>query len=99
MIALNGAAVAMPGKSLEFVAFAKEMAEIVNHVAGGAATVGVSFGAAARAVAGISHADRLARMEETMAKLAADGSDREALEKAEHLAVPGMSRDRVWRRI
>jgi hypothetical protein len=38
-------------------------------------------------------------MEETLAKLTADPEYRDAIKKAEHLAVPGMTQDQVWRHI
>jgi hypothetical protein len=92
-------AVALPGKPLEFAAFAKEMAEILNRVTGKKTVVATSFGGNANEVAWISQADSLAQMEETIAKLVADADYRAAIKKAEHLAVPGMTRDHVWRHI
>jgi hypothetical protein len=59
--------------------------------------VAVSFGGNANELAWISQADSLAQMEETLAKLIADPNYRTALKKAEHLAVPGMTHDHVWR--
>jgi hypothetical protein len=90
-------AVALSGKSLEFAAFAKEMAEIISRVTGKKPLVAASFGGNANEMAWISQADSLAQMEETLAKLVADPDYRTALKKAEHLAVPGMSQDHVWR--
>ena len=92
-------AVALSGKSLEFVAFAKEMAEIINRVTGIKPVVAASFGGNANELAWISQADSLAQMEETFAKLTADADYRAGLKKAEHLAVPGMTRDHVWRHV
>jgi hypothetical protein len=61
--------------------------------------VAASFGGNANELAWISQADSLAQMEETLAKLVADPDYRTALKKAEHLAVPGMTHDYVWRHI
>jgi hypothetical protein len=38
-------------------------------------------------------------MEETAGKLAANADYRALLKKAEHLAVPGMTKDHVWRHV
>ena len=99
MITFIRTAVAMSGKALEMAAFAKEMTAIINRVTGGNTTACVSFGGNANAVAWISHADSFTQMEETLAKLTADPEYRGALKKAEHLAVPGMTQDQVWRHI
>jgi hypothetical protein len=92
-------AVALSGKSLELIAFAKEMAEIINRVTGRKPVVAGAFGGNANEVAWISQAESFSQMEETLAKLVADPDYRAALKKAEHLAVPGMTRDHVWRHI
>jgi hypothetical protein len=90
-------AVALSSKSLEYAAFAKEMAEIINLATGRKPVVATSFGGNANEFAWISQADSLAQMEETLAKLVADADYRATLKKAEHLAVPGMTHDHVWR--
>jgi hypothetical protein len=61
--------------------------------------VATSFGGNANELAWISQSDSLAEMEETLGKLVTDADYRAALKKAEHLAVPGMTRDHVWRHI
>jgi hypothetical protein len=99
MITYIRTAVALSGKSLEFAAFAKEMAEIINRVTGTKPVVATAFGGNANEIAWISQGDSLAQMEEVSAKLVADADYRAALKKAEHLAVPGMTRDHVWRHI
>ena len=99
MITFIRTGVALSGKSLEMAAFAKEMAAIINRVTGGNTTACVSFGGNANAVAWISHVESFSQMEETQAKLIADPEYRAALKKAEHLVVPGMTQDQIWRHI
>ena len=89
----------MSGKAVEFAAFAKEMAELINRVADGNTVACVSFGGNANAVAWISQADSFNQMEERQAKLTANAEYLAALKKAEHLAVAGMTHDHVWRHI
>jgi hypothetical protein len=92
-------AVALSGKSLELMGFAKEMAEIIGRVTGTKPAVASAFGGNANEVAWISQPESLSQMEETLAKLVADPDYRTTLKKAEHLVVPGMTRDHVWRHV
>jgi hypothetical protein len=91
--------VAQSGKAVELVGFAKEMAEIIGHIAGAKPTVATSFGGNANEVAWIMQAESLAQMEESMSKLMADAGYRAQLKKAEHLVVSGMTKDHIWRHI
>lgn len=99
MITYIRTSVALSGKSLELLAFAKEMADIVGRVTGTKPTVSTRFGHNANEVAWISHPESLAQLEESGAKLIADPEYRTALKKAEHLVVPGMTHDHVWRHV
>ena len=99
MITYIRTAVALSGKSLEFVGFAKEMAEIIGRVTGVKPAVATAFGGNANEIAWISQVESFSQMEETLAKLVADPDYRAGLKKAEHLAVPGMTRDHFWRHI
>jgi hypothetical protein len=99
MITYIRTAVALSGKSLEFVGFAKEMAEIIGRVTGKKPDICTSFGGNANEIAWISQADNLAQLDELGAKLMVDADYRAAIKKAEHLAVPGMTRDQVWRHV
>ena len=99
MITFVRTAVGMPGKAVEFAAFAKEIADIVSRVTGGNTVACTAFGGNANAVAWISHADSFNQMEERQAKLTANAEYLAALKKAEHLAVAGMTHDHVWRHI
>jgi hypothetical protein len=92
-------AIALSGKSLEFVAFAKEISELIGGIVGTKPVVATCFGGNANEIAWISQADSLAQMEETAGKLAANADYRALLKKAEHLAVPGMTKDHVWRHV
>jgi hypothetical protein len=99
MITYMRTAVALSGKSLEFVAFAKEMAEIIGRVTGTKPVVATRLGGNANEIAWISHPESLAQLEEIAAKLMADPDYRAGLKKAEHLAVPGMTHDQIWRQV
>ena len=92
-------AVAQSGKSLELVALAKEMAEIVSRVTGTKTEIATRFGHNANEVAWISHPESLAQLEGNMAKLMGDGDYRNGLKKFEHLVVSGMTHDHIWRRL
>ncbi len=99
MITYMRTAVALSGKSLEFLAFAKEMAEIIGRVTGTKPVVSTRFGGNANEIAWISHPESLAQMEEIGAKLMADPDYRAGLKKAEHLVVAGMTHDHIWRHV
>jgi hypothetical protein len=92
-------AVAQSGKSLEFIAFAKEMSELIGGILGTKPVVATGFGGNANEIAWISETESLAQMEETMGKLAANADYRALLKKAEHLAVSGLTQDHVWRHV
>jgi hypothetical protein len=92
-------AVALSGKSLELIGFAKEMAEIIGRVTGTKPVVASAFGGNANEVAWISQSESFSQMEEALAKLVADPGYRAEVKKAEHLAVPGLTHDRFWRHI
>jgi len=81
------------------VGFEKEMAEIIGHVTGAKPIISTRFGGNANEVAWVSHPDSLAQLEEMGAKLMADADYRTAIKKAEHLAVPGMTHDQIWRHV
>lgn len=89
-------AVALSGKSLEFIAFAKEISELIGGIIGRKPTVATCFGGNANEIAWISEAESLAQMEETAGKLAANADYRAMLKNAENFAVPGMTKDHVW---
>ena len=72
MITYVRTAVAQSGKSLELLAFAKEMAEIIGRVTGEKPSVATRFGHNANEVAWIMQADGVAQLEESFGKLAAD---------------------------
>jgi hypothetical protein len=92
-------AVAVSGKSLELMAFAKEITEVIKRVTGRGPVVAASYGGNANEIAWISQADSLAQMEELGAKLMADPDYRAMLKKSEHLVVSGMTKDHIWRHI
>jgi len=69
MLTYMRTAVALSGRSLEFVAFAKEMAEIIHRVTGKNPVVSTRVGANANEIAWISHPESLAQWQEMGAKL------------------------------
>jgi len=99
MLTYMRTAVALSGKSLEFMAFAQEMAEIIHRVTGNKPAVSTRLGGNANEIAWISHLESLAQWEEMGAKLMADPDYRAGLKKAEHLAVAGMTHDQIWRHV
>ncbi len=99
MITFVRTATAVPGKAIELIAFAYKIAGVVTSVTGVKVTVGVTVGGANGEVAWIANYDNLAHFEEALGKLMGAAEYREALKKVEHLAVPGSSRDQIWRHI
>jgi hypothetical protein len=99
MLTYMRTAVALSGKSLELVAFAKEMAEVIHRVTGTKPVIGTRLGGNANEIAWISHPESLTQWEEMGAKLMADPDYRAGLKKAEHLVVAGMTHDQIWRHV
>jgi hypothetical protein len=90
---------AMPGKIVETLTNAKEMAGLVKRATGVDVAVGASFGGSISELAWISHYDNLAQMEAANDKMLGDAEIRAAMKKFENLLVPGASRDHIWRHI
>jgi hypothetical protein len=99
MITFVRTAVAQSGKSLELVAFAKEISEVINRVIGEKPAVATRFGGNASEVAWISEAENFDQLATQNTKLLADADYRAMLKKAEHLVVSGMTHDQIWRHI
>lgn len=90
---------AMPGKIVDLLAQAKEMAALVKRATGVDVSVGASFGGSISEIALISHYDSLAQMEAANDKMMADVEVRGGMKKFEDLLVPGTSRDHIWRHV
>jgi hypothetical protein len=99
MITFVRTATALPGKAIELLAFAREIAAVVKNASGAQLTVGATVGGANGEVAWIANYENLAHLEEAFVKLMASAEYRDAIKKVEHLAVPGSSRDQIWRHI
>jgi hypothetical protein len=99
MITFVRTIVAAPGKSLDVVAQAKEMAALVKRVTGADLAVGAALGGTFGEIAWITHYESLAQMDEANVKMMADPEFRVASKKFENLLVPGASRDHIWRHI
>jgi hypothetical protein len=99
MITFVRTAVAQSGKSLELVAFAKEVSEVINRVIGEKPIVAVRFGGNANEVAWISEVENFDQLSTQNTKLLADADYRAMLKKAEHVVVSGMTHDQIWRHI
>lgn len=97
MITFVRTIVAAPGKIVDVLAQAKEMAALVKRVTGADLSVGVAFGGTFGEIAWIAHYDTLAQMEEANVKMMADAEFRAASKKFENMLVPGASRDHLWR--
>jgi hypothetical protein len=90
---------AMPGKIVDALAAAKEMAALVKRATGVDVATGASFGGSFSEIAWIADYDSVAHMEVASDKMLADADVRAAMKKFEHLLVPGASRDRIWRHV
>jgi len=99
MITWIRTATALPGKTGEAVAFAKEIAGPVKRVVGRDVTVSTAFGGPLAAIAWIAHYDNAGQVEEANAKLAADREYQTILAKAHGLFVPGSGHDQMWRQV
>jgi hypothetical protein len=99
MIVFVRTMVAMPGKTMELIAFAKEIAKVVKQANGVEVSVSTSIGGAAGAVAWTSMAESLAELEKGTATLMANAEYQSMLKKAEGLVVPGSTHDQLWRRL
>ena len=99
MITLVRTIVAAPGKSLDALAQAKEMAALVERVTGAELSVGVAMGGVFGEIAWIGHYDSLAQMDEANVKMMASADFRAESKKFESLLVPGASRDHIWRHV
>lgn len=99
MITFVRTIVAAPGKSVDAVAQAKEMAVLVKRVTGADLSVGIAMGGVFGEIAWITHYDSLAQMDEANAKMMASADFRAESKKFENLLVPGASRDHIWRHV
>ena len=99
MIVFVRTAVPLPGKSMDLMAFAKDVAKVVKQANGVDVSVSSSIGGALGAVAWTSMYESLAQLEEKTAKLMADASYGTMVKKAEGLVVPGSAHDQLWRHI
>jgi len=99
MIVFVRTAVPLPGKSLDLIAFAKEVAKVVKQANGVEMSVSSSIGGSLGAVAWTSMYESLAQLEEKTAKLMADPGYGAMIKKAESLVVPGSAHDQIWRHI
>ncbi len=90
---------AMPGKLLDTVAWAKEGAAIAKRVTGKELVVSVTFGGVISELAWIGQYDTVAQLEEALTKGMADREFANAMAKAEHLLIPGSTRDHIWKHI
>jgi len=90
---------AMPGKIVDVLAQAKEMAALVKRATSVDIAVAAAFGGSISEIAWISRYDSLAQMETANDKMMADAEVRAAMKKFENLLVPGASRDHIWRHV
>jgi hypothetical protein len=88
--------IALPGKVLELLAVAKEIAAVVKGLTGMDLAVCSAFGGNPTEVAWLSQGDSVAQLEANYVKVMADAGYRNALKKLENLVVPGSARDQIW---
>jgi hypothetical protein len=88
--------IALPGKLLELLAVAKEIAAVVKGLTGLDLAVCSAFGGNPAEVAWIFQVDSVAQLEADYIKIMSDTGYRNVLKKLENLVVPGSARDQIW---
>jgi hypothetical protein len=87
--------IALPGKLLELLGVAKEIAAVVKGL-GLDLAVCSAFGGNPAEVAWIFQVDSVAQLEANYIKIMSDAGYRNVLKKLENLVVPGSARDQIW---
>jgi predicted methyltransferase MtxX (methanogen marker protein 4) len=99
MITLITTTQAMPGKSLEAVVYAKEIAAVIKRITGRETVVSVAFGGRVGELAWIAQFDTMAQLEEALTKGMADREYANAIKKAEQLLIPGTTHNHIWKHV
>jgi hypothetical protein len=97
MITFVRTATALPGKTSDLMAFAKESVKVIKQAIGVDVSVNTAIGGAVGTVGWVSVYENLAQLEEKSAKLMADAEYGALLKRAEGVVLPGSTQDRLWR--
>jgi ketopantoate hydroxymethyltransferase len=89
----------MPGKFVDALAFAKQIAEYVQKNAGTRIDVMLPVGGNPQRIAWRAEYENLGAMEATQAKLLADPQYLEIVARGGPIFIPGSTNDSIWRTV